>query len=173
MKRVCFRFFANFWVTKLKPFSEKMKQSVPKYLNQNLVIASFLENSFQGTLSSKTNVLSISKGRFLVYCRFLSDEVETIFCESEAKRLKVFKSRFGHMMLLRNWLWSYLELKNECSERFKMAFFSFLEVLIDEVETTSWESEAKCHKLFKLTLFKMEGWTLYQCFPCNFYKRRN
>ena len=43
--------FANFWVMKLKPFSGKVKQNVQNYLNQNLVIGSFLENGFRGTFN--------------------------------------------------------------------------------------------------------------------------
>ena len=54
-----FEFFANFWVTKLKPFSEKVKQSIQSCLNQNLAIGSFLENRFGGTLNSKTNLFSV------------------------------------------------------------------------------------------------------------------
>ena len=59
LKKVFFSFFANFWLTKLKPFSGKVRQSVPNYLNQNLGIGSFLENGFEVTLSSKMNFLSI------------------------------------------------------------------------------------------------------------------
>ena len=153
-----FPFFCKFLSDKTETVFWENEAKRSKVFKSKFGHRKLLRKYFQGTLSSKTNVLSISKGHFLVFCRFLSDEVETIFCESEAKRLKVFKSRFGHMMLLRNWLWSYLELP-------KLPWA--------EVETTSWESEAKCQKLFKLTLFRMEGWTLYQCFPCNFYKRRN
>ena len=58
-EKVLFQFFPKFWVTKLKPFSEKRKQSVQSYLNQNLVIGSFLENGFEATLSSKRNVVSV------------------------------------------------------------------------------------------------------------------
>ena len=121
-------FFTNFWATKLKLFSGKVRQSVQNYWNQNLVIRSFLENGFGTTLSSKTNVLSVWKGHFSVFCKFLSDEVETIFRESEAKLSKLFKSKFGHRKLLRKWFWSYLELKNECSEHLKRAFSSFLQI---------------------------------------------
>ena len=123
-----FQFFANFWVTKLKPFSGKVRQSIQNYLNQNLVIRSFLENGFEVTLSSKTNVLSVWREYFSVFCRFLSDEVETIFCKSEAKRSRLFKSKFGHRKLLTKWFWSYLDLKNKCSEYLKKAFFSFLQI---------------------------------------------
>ena len=43
--------FANFLVMKLKPFSEKVKENVQNYLNQNLVIGNFLENGFRGTFN--------------------------------------------------------------------------------------------------------------------------
>ena len=129
-----FQFFPNFWVAKVKPFSGKVWQSIQNYLNQNLVIGSFLENGFEATLSSKTNVVSVWKEHFSVFCKFLSDEVETIFWESEAKLLKLFKSKFGHRKLLRKWFRSYLELKNECCEHLKRAFFSFLQVF----EGRSW-----------------------------------
>ena len=122
------QFFADFWVMKLKPFYGKVKQSIQSYLNQNLVIGSFLENGFEATLSWKTNVVSVWKEHFSVFCKFLSDEVETIFWESEAKCSKLFKSIFGHRKLLRKPFWSYVELKNECCERLKRAFFSFLQV---------------------------------------------
>ena len=85
-----FSVFANFWVTKLKPFSGKVRQSMQNYLNQNLVIGSFLENGFEATLSSKTNVLSVWKGHFSVFYKFLSDEIETVFWESETMLRKLF-----------------------------------------------------------------------------------
>ena len=120
------QFFAGLCVTKLKPFSGKVSQTVPNYLNQTLFIRNFLGNGFEATLSSKKNVLSVWKGHFSVFSKVLSDEVETIFWESEAKRSKLFKSRFVHMKLLKNWLWSYVELKKECSVCFKAEFFRFL-----------------------------------------------
>ena len=43
--------FGNFWMMKLKPFSGKVKENVQHYLNQNLVIGSFLENGFWGTFN--------------------------------------------------------------------------------------------------------------------------
>ena len=81
-----------------------------------------MQNGFQGTLSSKTNVLRVWNKHFWVFCKFLSDEIETFFWKSEAKRSKVFKSKFGHRKLLRKMFWGYLELKNECSERLKSIF---------------------------------------------------
>ena len=112
----------------MKPFSEEAKQSVQNYLNQDLVIGSFLENGFEAILRSKTNVPTVWKRLFAVFWKFLSDEVKTIFWESEGKRSKLFKSKFGHKKLLRKWFRSYLELKNKCYERLKRAFFSFLQI---------------------------------------------
>ena len=118
-----FQFFANFRLTKLKSFPGKVRQSNRNYSNQNLVIGNFLENSFEATFSWKTNFLSVWKGHFSVFCNFLSDEVQTVFWESETKQSKLFKSKFDHWKLLRTWFWSYLELKNECSEPFKRTLF--------------------------------------------------
>ena len=129
-----FQFFANFRLTKLKSFPGKVRQSNRNYSNQNLVIGNFLENSFEATFSSKTNFLSVWKGHFSVFCNFLSDEVQTVFWESEAKQSKLFKSKFDHWKFLRKWFWSYLELKNECSEPFKRTFFKFLQIF----EWRSW-----------------------------------
>ena len=120
-----FQFFANFWVTKLKPFSGKVRQSVQNYLNLNLVIGSFLENGFEATFSSKTNVLTVWKEHFSVFCKFLSDKVETLFWENHAKRSELLKSKFGYRKLLRKCFRNYLECENECSERLKRAFLSF------------------------------------------------
>ena len=64
-------FFARFWVTKLKPFSGKAKQSVQNYFNQNFVIGTFRENGFGGFLSSKTNVLPFEMVIFQFFADFL------------------------------------------------------------------------------------------------------
>ena len=63
-----FQFFANFSLIKLKAYFWKDRQSIQGYLNQNLVIGGFLENSFKTTLSSKTSVVSVSKEHFSVFC---------------------------------------------------------------------------------------------------------
>ena len=61
-----------------------------------------LENGFEATLGSKTNVLRTGNNIFQSFA-ILSDEVETIFWESEAKHQKLFKSKFGHINVLRKW----------------------------------------------------------------------
>ena len=91
-EKYIFQFFASFWVTKLKPFSGKWKQSLQIYLNQNLGIRTFLENGFEAALSSKTNVVSVWKEHFSVFWKFLRDKIETVFWESEAMLQKRFKS---------------------------------------------------------------------------------
>ena len=86
------QFFADFWVTKLKPFSRKVRQSVQNNSDQNLVIGSFLENDFEASWSLITNTLCVWKEHFSDFCIFLSDEVETVFWESKAKHSKLLKS---------------------------------------------------------------------------------
>ena len=55
-----FPVFSNFWVRKLKPFSEKGKQSAKIYLNQKFEHKNLLKKCFFGaTLSSKTKVVSV------------------------------------------------------------------------------------------------------------------
>ena len=49
----------------------------------------------------------------------MSDEVETLFWESKAKRSTLFKSKFRYRKLPRKLFWRYLQVKNECSERLK------------------------------------------------------
>ena len=122
-----FQFFANFWVTKLKPFSGKVRQSVQNYLNQNSVVGSLLENGFEATLSSKANVLSVWKNHISAFCKVLSDEVKTPFWKKEAKRSTLFKSKFNHKKILRKWFWSYQKLENEYFEGLKRVFLSFLQ----------------------------------------------
>ena len=127
-QRSIFQFCASFWVTKLKPFSEKVRQSVQNYLTQNLGIRAFLANGFGATLSSKTNVQCVWKNHFPVFCKFMTDNVEIICRESETKRSGLFQSGFGQIKLLRKLFWSCRELKNECSGYLKGVFFRFLQI---------------------------------------------
>ena len=126
-ERSIFKFFAKFWMQKLKPLSGKRRQSVQNFLNQNSVVGSLLENGFEATLSSKANDLNVWKNHISVFCKFLSDEVESAFWEKEAKRSTLFTSKFSHRELLSRWFWSYIKLENECFERLKRAFLSFLQ----------------------------------------------
>ena len=93
-------YFLVFWKL-LSQEVMKVRQSFKNCLNQNLIIGSFLENGFEAPLSSKTNLLSVWKGHFSLFCKFLSDQVETIFWESEANRSKLVTSKFGHNHIVR------------------------------------------------------------------------
>ena len=143
--------FGNFWMMKLKPFSGKVKENVQHYLNQNLVIGSFLENGFRGTFNWKPNVLSVSKAHYSAVCKFLSDQFESIFWESKAKRSKLFELKFGHRKVLRKYFCIGLELKKWMFCAFKKVIFQFYSFKFfgEEVGTTFWETEAKHSKLFK------------------------
>ena len=127
LERFIFQILTNFSVTKVKSLPGKVRESVKKYLNENLVEWSIIENVFH-TLTSKVNVVNIWKEHFSAFCWFLSDEFETLFWKSEGKHSKLFQSKFIHKKLLRKWFWSYLELKKEYCERLGRAFYSFLQV---------------------------------------------
>ena len=73
-------------MTKVKPFLEKVRQSVRIYFNQNSGIKTFSENGFGASLRSKPNIMSFLKEHFSDFCEFLSNEGEIIFWESETKR---------------------------------------------------------------------------------------
>ena len=114
-----------------------------------MVIRSFLENDFDATLSSKTNVLSVWKEHFPGYCKFLIDKVETVFWESETEPSRSFKFKDDHRKLFEKWFWSNLGIKNECFEHLEREIFSFLQFLSDEVETIFRESEILNQNLAK------------------------
>ena len=120
----------SYFLSKLKTFPEKVTQSVKIYFIQNFGIITFSEDCFGATMGSKPNVVSILKEHFSTFCKFLSDELQTISWESHAKCEDLFQSKFGHQNLLRKWFWSNLGLKTECCQRFKRAFFSFFQVFV-------------------------------------------
>ena len=86
--------FASFWVKKFKLFSGKLRQSLQTYLNQNIGITNFLENGF----GEKTNVVSIWEKHFSFFCKFLSDNLETIF----EKVKQSVQNYFYQMLGIRN-----------------------------------------------------------------------
>ena len=130
-----FQLFASFWVMKLRPFSGRVRQSIQNCLDPYLVIGRFLENGFEPTLSSITNALRVWKGYFSVFCKVLSDEVETIFRKSESKRTKLFKSKFGHKNFLRKWFGSTLSSKTNIVSVWKEHFPFFFHMF----EWRSWD----------------------------------
>ena len=60
------------------------------FRNPNLIIRSISENGFEALLWWKTNVLNFWNWHFPVFCKFLNDEVETVFWESETVLRKIF-----------------------------------------------------------------------------------
>ena len=94
LKRAFFQFFPNFGGESEAKRSSLFKS---KFGHRKL-----LRKWFWSYLEPKKtkNILSVWKEHFSVFCTFLSDEVETVFWESEAKRLKLFESKFGDRKLL-------------------------------------------------------------------------
>ena len=122
-----FQILTDYSVTKVKSLPGKVRESVKKYLNENLVEGSIIENVFH-TLTSKVNVVNVWKEHSSVFCWFLNDEFETLFWKSQGKHSKLFQSKFSHKKLLRKWFWSYRELKKEYCEPLERTFYSFLQV---------------------------------------------
>ena len=124
-----FQFFANFWVTKLKLFSGKARQSVQSYLNPKFVKKSILENSFQAALRWKASVLRVQIWYFsLFFSKFSIYEVKTVYWESETKLSKLLKFKVSLRNHFKRWFWNYIKVKNECSESWKMTFSTFLQI---------------------------------------------
>ena len=66
-EKVIFQSFANIWARKFEPSSAKVGECIKDCLNQNLAIGSFLENSFEATLSSKRMLCVFRKGIFQIF----------------------------------------------------------------------------------------------------------
>ena len=148
--KVYFSVFCKFLNDEIKTVIWEGESKRLKLFKSNIGDKNFLEKGFEVALSPKTIVLILSKRLFWVFCKFFSDEVKTVFWESDRKRSKLLNSKFDHKELLWKWCWSYLELKNEFSERLKAAFFCFFPKLFsNEVKAVFLKSEAKCSKLFK------------------------
>lgn len=99
-----------------------------------MVVENILENIFK----VKNECFQHFKMKVFIFKNFFfSYEVETISWEGKVK-------------LFRQWFWSYLDIKNEYSQCFKITFFTFLKIFEENVETDFWESDSKCSKLFKL-----------------------
>ena len=115
----------SLFIVKLYDPSTVSLQSEANYLNQDLVIGSFLENGFEATLSSKTNAVSVWKKHFLDFCKFLSDEVETVFWESEA-----VPSRPPSKLVIGNFLENVFQSLFDHSRRSLLDFLNILNVSI-------------------------------------------
>ena len=136
-----FSVFRKFLSDKVATVSWESKTEPLRLSNLKVGHRKLFRKWFWSDLRSKTNVLSIWKAKFLVFCKFLIDEVEINLWESEANYLNLD-------LVIGSFLENDL-IKSKCFEDFKMEISSFLHFLSDEVETIFWESEAKHQKLFK------------------------
>ena len=129
-----FSAFCKLWVTKFKPFSGKVRQSFQNCLNQSWIMGSFFRKWFWGYLELKNECSERLKRVFFCFLQILSDNVKTVFWEWDSEPSKPFKFKIGKRKLFRKCFGSALEIKNECFERLKRAFFSFFQI----VEWPSW-----------------------------------
>ena len=123
-----FDLFANFWVTKLKLFSGKVRQSIEDYLNPKLVIGSISEICFEANLRSKRMSWAFGKSIFHFFEIFEWWSLKPFIGKARQSVKNILDPKVGHMKIFRKWFWSYLQLKTKCSEPLKMAFFSFLQI---------------------------------------------
>ena len=139
-----FTFFAHFLVNKLNMFFGKARQSIQNCVNPKSDIENILENGFETIFRSKAEVaLNFWKSQFSVFCTFWTHEVELAYYKSKTKRSKVFESKVVDGKHFRKWFQSKT-VKPECSDHLKRAFFNFLYILSEEVETIFCESDLKC-----------------------------
>ena len=127
-EKIIFQYFMSFSLTKLKPFLEKVRQSVQSYLNQHLVIGRFLENDFGATLRSKTSVVSVWKAHCSVFWRFLSDKFGTILWEVRENVQDYLNPIFVIGSLLENGFEATLSSKADALSVWKEHFYVFLKI---------------------------------------------
>ena len=113
-------------MTKLRPFSRKVRQKVHNCLNPMLVIGRKEENGFEATLVPKTNILCVGKWRFSLFCKVLSNEVEIVSWENKVERSKLFKSNVSKASVLENSFQTALKSTTYVLSVRKCLFFFFL-----------------------------------------------
>ena len=116
----------------MKFFSRKARKSFSWFLNPKLVIGLILENGFEATLRLKTKFWGL-KIAFFIFLQVF-----------EWRSWKLVKSLWKKHF--KKWFWAALMWKMKGSN---MKFFTFFQILSDEVETVSWEKEANLSKLSK------------------------
>ena len=89
--------FFTFFSEQKENVLRKARQGIQNWVNPKSVIENVLENCLKTTLRSKVDLLlNLWNKKLSVSCTSLSQEVETAYCESKAKRSKVFKSKVGY-----------------------------------------------------------------------------
>ena len=94
-EKTIFEFFANLWMTMLKAFSGKVRQSVQNFLNQNLVTGSFLQNALKVSWAQKRTFWAFENTIFKCFATCWATKLKQFSWKvresSEAKRSKLFK----------------------------------------------------------------------------------
>ena len=111
---------------KLKPFPEKVRQNIKNRLNQNLVEGTFIENGFEDSLSSRTNIMGVWNQNFLVFCKFLIEEVETILWEARWSKANYLNHNLVKRSFLENGFETTLSSKTKVLSVWKryVSFFA-------------------------------------------------
>ena len=142
-ENIIFQFFVNLWLTKLKPFFGKVRQSVQNHLNESVVIGNFSGNGFEATFTSETNALCVFFFFFFFFANFW------------VMKLKTFSGKIRHSVqsylnqnrvvgsFLYNGLQSIFSSKAIVLSVWKEDFSGFCKSLIDEVGTIIRERDAK------------------------------
>ena len=102
--------------------------------------------------------MSVWKGHFSVFCKFLSDEVETVFWESEAKRSKLFKSKFAYMDFLENGFGAILSSKTNVWTFEKSIFQFFANLWVTKMKLFSGKAR-QCCKTFLDKVYLVESFS--------------
>ena len=123
-----FSFFANFWVTKLKVFSGKVRKSVQNYLNQTLVIRSISENGFEATWRSEKMFWTFGNWIFTFFCEFLSEELKSFIGKVRQSVKNCLNQNFFIWAFSENGFEATLKSKANCYQSLKIAFFRPLQI---------------------------------------------
>ena len=127
-------------------FSGKTTQSLKlKLLKSKLVIAGILENGFEATFRSKTNVLSIPKWHFSFFFLEFFYWRNWNHWQRKTKSWKLCKSKVGNRKHFRKSYWIYLNVMSVGKWRFSVSW----KFLSDRFETVFWESKGEWSKLFQ------------------------
>ena len=121
-----FEYFVLLFRKTVSTLSLKNLQKKQKLLFLNRQIFVFylkVASKSLSVLTQKTNVMNLWKWHFSLFCKFLSNEVETLFWNSEVKPSKLFKSNIGHRKNFRNGLETTLRWKTNVLRVQKWLFF--------------------------------------------------
>ena len=147
-----FHIFCKFSGNEVETVFRKSKWEPPKWFH--FKVCQKFQKSFEATLKSKTNTLSVWKWIFEFLCTFFSEQVENDFGESKAKQRQSIQNCVNPKSDIENVLENGFEttLRSKADELlnfWKKKFSVFCTILSQEVETAYCESKAKCSKVFE------------------------